>query len=259
MGARSVQQSPHPLTRLSHFTQSSWRTPLRATLLSLAILALGASPLCADEKASLIPRDVLFGNPDRAGAQISRDGKYLSYLSPDDKNVLQVWIQPVGGGVARKLTNDPKRGIRQYYWAYDNKNLLYLQDNDGDENFHLFMVDVDSGKTTELTPDKGVRVQSVMLEERHPTIVAFTMNKRDRRLFDLYKADLSSGKLTLIEENKNNVLGYTLDADMQPRAILSMDMNEGSQILFVRDDVKQPWRKLRTWPAEEQGGPGGFS
>jgi dipeptidyl aminopeptidase/acylaminoacyl peptidase len=227
------------------------------TLFSLAVLALATSTLAADEH--LIPRDVLFGNPDRAGAQISRDGKFLSWLAPDDKNVLQVWIKPVAGGEARKITNDPKRGIRQYFWAHDNKNLLYMQDTDGDENFHLYAVDIAAGKTTELTPDKGVRVQGVMLEEKFPNIIAFTMNKRNKQLFDLYKVDLTSGKVTLIEENNNNILGYTLDAEMQPRAALSMDPGGAGQILWVRDDVKQPWRKLRTWPLEEQGGPGGFS
>src|SRR5947207_1675146 len=83
----------------------------------------------------LIPRDVLFGNPDRASPRISPDGKYLAYLRPDDKNVLQVWVrsvkQSVGEADDRAVTKDPKRGIRQFFWAKDGKHLMYLQDANG--------------------------------------------------------------------------------------------------------------------------------
>jgi hypothetical protein len=111
----------------------------------LTLLGLGFMPaitVAEDKLPPIIPRAVLFGNPERAGTQISPDGKYISYLAADDKDVLQVWIRSRDKDDARKLTNDPKRGIRQYYWAYDNKHVLYLQDTGGDENFHLYSVDI---------------------------------------------------------------------------------------------------------------------
>ena len=92
----------------------------------------------------LIPREILFGNPERAIPRLSPDGKYLAYLAPDDKNVLQVWLRTVGQADDRKLTADKKRGIRIFYWTYDGRHLIYAQDSDGDENWHLFGVDVES-------------------------------------------------------------------------------------------------------------------
>ncbi len=86
----------------------------------------------------LIPREILFGNPERARPQLSPDGKYLAYIAPDDKNVLQVWLRTVGQEDDRKLTDDKKRGIRVYFWTYEGEQLIYLQDTDGDENWHLY-------------------------------------------------------------------------------------------------------------------------
>ncbi len=228
----------------------------------LTLLGLGLMPaitVAEDNLPPLIPRDVLFGNPERAGTQISPDGKYLSYLAADDKGVLQVWVRSRDKDEARKITNDPKRGIRQYYWAFDNKHVLYLQDTGGDENFHLYAVDVATGNTRELTPHKGVRVQGVNLEDKYPNIVAFQMNQRNKQVFDLYKLDLTTGKEELVETNPGNYLGYILDNDMQPRAAVAMNPMDGSQTLMVRDKAGAEWRKFRTWPSEEQGSAVGFT
>ena len=80
----------------------------------------------------LIPREVLFGNPVKTSPQISPDGKRLSYLAPVD-NVLNVWVKTVGKEDDKVVTKDTDRGIRIYFWAQDNKHILYLQDKGGDE------------------------------------------------------------------------------------------------------------------------------
>ena len=103
------------------------------TLFALFLVVLAADAARAD-LPPLIPREVLFGNPERVGPQVSPDGKHLAYLRPDDKNVLQVWVRTLGKDDDAAVTQDPKRGIRQYFWAYDNKHLLYLQDADGDSS-----------------------------------------------------------------------------------------------------------------------------
>ena len=85
-------------------------------------------------------RKVLFGNPVKFSPQISPDGKRLSYVAPDKNDVLQVWVQTLGQDDARQVTADKKRGIRIHAWTYAPDTLLYLQDNDGDENFHVYSV-----------------------------------------------------------------------------------------------------------------------
>ncbi|MCC7354931.1 MAG: S9 family peptidase, partial [Anaerolineae bacterium] len=90
----------------------------------------------------LIPRRVLFGNPDRASVQISPDGAHLTWLAPLE-GVLNVWVAPRDDlAAARPVTRDTGRGIRSYLWAYTNAHILYIQDKNGDENWRLYAVDL---------------------------------------------------------------------------------------------------------------------
>src|SRR2546423_14107063 len=95
------------------------------------------------ELPPIIPREVIFGNPEKASPQISPDGKLLAYLAPDC-GVLNVWLRTVGEADDRVISRDRKRGIRMFLWAFDGDHLLYLQDSDGDENWHVWSVDLHS-------------------------------------------------------------------------------------------------------------------
>ncbi len=109
-------------------------------------------PTEAGHKTGLIPREVLFGNPDKAMARMSYDGKWLSWLAPVD-GVLNIWVAPIDKlAEAKPVTKEKDRPISSYSWAYTNKHILYSQDVKGDENFHVYAVDLDSGKINDLTP-----------------------------------------------------------------------------------------------------------
>lgn len=220
-------------------------------VLTLAVAVLATAPALA-EVPPLIPRDVLFGNPEKTGPQLSPDGKYLAYLAPDGKNVLQVWVRTVGKDDARPVTRDEKRGIRQFYWAYDNQHLLYLQDVGGNEDFHLYAVRPDDDKTRDLTPFAGVRAQGVDLDEDHPNQILVGLNKRDKKAFDMHRIDLASGKETLDTENPGNVVGWTTDTDFVVRAATTMNP-DGSYDILVRNDPKSDWRKLLHINPDDQG------
>ena len=111
---------------------------LRRTILALIVLGFFCGPLRAQERFSspVIPRDVLFGNPERANPQISPDGRQLGYLAPVN-GVLNVWIRTIGKNDDRAVTDDKYRGIRNFLWQGDNQHVLYAQDSGGDENYRL--------------------------------------------------------------------------------------------------------------------------
>ena len=134
---------------------------LVAALILPSLCAAQAPPTAAEAVAgtAVIPRSALFGNPEKAQARVSPDGKYISFIAPRD-GVLNVWVAERGKlDAAKPITNDQKRGIRQHFWAFDNHHVLYIQDDGGDENCHLYAVDVVAGTHKDLTPYKGVRAR----------------------------------------------------------------------------------------------------
>lgn len=150
----------------------------------------------------LVPREVLFGNPDKVQPRISPDGTRLSYIGPRD-GVLNVWVGELGAASDgfRAVTDDTDRGIRNYFWSHDNRRILYLQDEGGDENWRLYDVDLDSARTRDLTPFDGVQAQIIAGEKSLPTQVLVGLNKDNPCLHDVYHLDLVTGQLEKVVEN----------------------------------------------------------
>jgi dipeptidyl aminopeptidase/acylaminoacyl peptidase len=192
---------------------------LRQAVAALVFCGWFAGPVAAQEKftTSLIPREVLFGNPERADPQISPDGAQLGYLAPVN-GVLNVWIRTLGKADDRAVTADKQRGIRNFLWQYDNKHILYTQDVGGDENWRLYQTDIVSKQTKDLTPFEKVRVDIVAYEWKSPDTILVQMNQRDPKLFDVHRIDLKTGKVELDTENPGDVQGWQADNAMRVRA-----------------------------------------
>ena len=222
------------------------------------LLSLSISTALAQEKATaaqriadteLIARDALFGNPERAVVQISPDGKYLSWVAPVD-GVLNVWVAPADDPAkARAVTADKARGIRNYFWSYQPDTLLYLRDSGGDEDFHLFAVDLVSGKATDLTPFPKTTAQVSGVSALHPESILVGMNDRDAQWHDLYRVDLATGQRTLVEKNEQQIGGYIADADYKVRYAQKSRPDGGSDIL--QPDGKGGWTKYDDIPFED--------
>lgn len=216
---------------------------------SILLLFLALCPARA-ELPALIPREVLFGNPERADPQISPDGSQLTWLAPDKNGVLNVWASAVGGENPHPITNETHRPIGWYAWGEDGKHILYLQDNAGDENEHLFSADLATANVRDLTPFRGVRAQNVMTDLKHPRFVLLALNLRDRHVFDMYRVDLETGAVTLEAKNPGDVLTWTADNDFVIRGATAFDGKTAASIVRVRDAVDKPWRDLVVMPFE---------
>lgn len=225
---------------------------------TLAFL-LFVSSLCAlSQQGALIPRAVIFGNPERSSPQISPDGAMLGYLAPD-QGVLNVWVRTLGKTDDRVITNDRKRGIRNFTWQFDSKNILYTQDQNGDENWRVYQTNVASKQTRDLTPYEKVRVDIVGYEPTLPDTLLVQMNKRDPKVFDIHRIDLKTGQVTLDTENPGDVNNFQNDHDLQVRAA-QVVTPDGGTVIRVRDDARSPWHELIKWGADETLGQiAGFS
>jgi dipeptidyl aminopeptidase/acylaminoacyl peptidase len=215
-----------------------------------ALLFLAATQLFA-ELPPLIPRDVLFGNPERSTPQLSPDGKRLAWLAPDNKNVLQVWVKTLGTNDDKVVTADKKRGIRNYQWARDNKHLLYLQDDDGNENFQLYGVDLDSGNVRNYTPIQGTRASIINMDAGLPDQVLVALNARDRRYFDAYRLQLSTGALVLDTQNPGDVDTWRAGPNNEIMVAEAIDPKDGSSDIRVRKNHLYGWKTLIKAPYDE--------
>lgn len=221
------------------------------------IMQTTTDPLTA-QLPPLIPRETLFGNPERARPRLSPDGKYLAYIAPDDKNVLQVWLCTVGETDDRQLTADKKRGIRAYFWTYDGNQLIYMQDADGDENFHCYAVSIHSNIVRDLTPFQGVKAEPIELDPDHPDQILVGMNLNDPQIFDVYRVNLSNGAVEFDTQNPGNIINWMADPELQIRVAVAATPDGGSDLLY-RATVDQEWELLRHWSADDEGYPVGFS
>lgn len=157
----------------------------------------------------LITVEDFFSPPVRTAATISPDGTRIAYLAPW-KNRLNVWIENLDGDTEpRCVTADETRSVYIYRWTHDCRWLLYLQDSGGDENWHIYRVDLEhpENPAVDLTPFPGVRSDFDLLKGR-PGKAMVQLNKRDPQLFDAYELDIATGELSLLAENPGTVIGW---------------------------------------------------
>jgi len=182
----------------------------------------------------LVPREVLFGNPEKIQPRISPDGKRLAYIAPVN-GVLNVWVGEVGapGDSFKPVTTDTDRGIRAFFWGQDNARILYVQDAGGDENWRLHDTELASGTTRDLTPFEGVQAQLIAEEKNFPTELLVGLNKENPQLHDVYHVDVETGELELILKNPG-VIGFVADAEMRVRAGLQPRPDGGMNLVGRR-------------------------
>ncbi len=209
------------------------------------------------DSAALIPREILFGNPERVSPELSPDGLRLAFLAPD-AGVLNIWVRTIGEEDDRVVTADRGTGIRTYFWAEDNESILYLQDLDGDENWHLFAVDPQTKQSRDLTPHEGARVGELFTDRNHPHEVLVGLNVRDPQLFDLHRLDLRSGESSLEAENPGNYVGWLKDHEFRVRGATAA-MPDGGFQLRVSKQPGGEFEPFLTWGPEDNGGALGFA
>lgn len=204
-----------------------------------------------NDAPTLIPRDLLFGNPEKASPKISPDGTKLAFVAPDQKNVLNVWVRNPNQKESDTLvTSDQKRGVRQFLWQKDSQHILYVQDQDGDENWHLYQTNIDSKKTRDLTPFEGARADIIAYEAAYPDLVLVQINNRDKGLFDVYQINLKTGESELKALNPGGIFSWEADNNLKIRAALSYTQ-EGATLIRVRENEKDEWKELMTIDPQE--------
>jgi dipeptidyl aminopeptidase/acylaminoacyl peptidase len=227
---------------------------MKTLLKGLLCLALAASSLAAQTTKNnastgglppIIDREIIFGNPEIAAAQLSPDGKFLAFQKPW-KDTRNVYVKGVNEpfAAARLLTTETKRPIAGYFWTRDSKYILYVKDNDGDENYNVYAVDpsakpaagADAPPSRDLTGLKSVRVELYAVPKNNPDVVYIGLNDRDKAWHDLYKLKISTGEKTLMRKNTERIEGWSFDLQGNLRLATRSAENGDTEILRVDSD-----------------------
>jgi len=220
---------------------------------------------CAKEEP-LISRQVLFGNPDKASVKISPNHQMISYLAPLN-DVLNVWVAPIDKPEdAVAVTNDTLRGIRIYFWSYNNEQVLYLQDLGGDENWQLHAVNVKTKEDVNLTPFEEIigpdglpvtmpngnklrpRANIQEVSYNFPNEILISLNTRNPQYFDVYRLNIITGDLNMIQQN-DRFAGFQTDDDYNIRYAFENTPDGGMEIFIP--DGKDGWKTFDKIPMED--------
>ena len=214
-------------------------------LKTLALLITLAVPLLSSAQTKLPPiidRELFFGDPEISGAQLSPDGKFMSFIKPY-KGTRNIWVKAINAPFesAKPMTADTTRPIRGYFWSRDGKYLLFTQDKGGDENFNIYAVNPtetlktgqDVPTARDLTGLKGVRVQISNVPKSDPNSLFIGLNDRDKAWHDLYKLNLTTGEKTLVRKNTDRIGGWDFDWDDQLRFATRSNEDGTTDILRV--------------------------
>ncbi len=219
----------------------------KITTLTLSILAFGLSA----QGQKTIPLKDFFKNPEKSAYQISPDGKHISYLGPYKKR-MNIFVRPINENQATRITNVTDRDLNGYFWKSGSR-LVYLKDLAGDENFHLYAVNVDGTNLKDLTPFEGVKADFVDVLENNDDQMIIQMNKDNKEIFDVYRININTGELIKIAQNPGNITGWVTDHDGKLRIAVTTDGTSSS--LLFRETEKDTFRNVLTTNFKESASP----
>lgn len=209
----------------------NWRRQVGSAALAAAMLTGAAGA----QDVPLIERAKLFGNPSKTGGQLSPDGKWISFIAPRD-GVLNVWVAPASDPAAAKpMTAEKGRPIRQAFWSPDSRQIMFVNDKGGDENFLLYGVDLATGTQKSLTPFEKTRVEIVGTSETIKDRILVGVNNRDPRWHDVYVLEPATGKLTMLFQN-DGYAGFVADDQLKLRLASKQRSDGGSDWFRVSDN-----------------------
>lgn len=200
----------------------------------------------------LIPRTVLFSDPQYLSPELSPDGAKIAYLAPHQK-VLNIFVGDTVEN-ARPITNDQNRGIRNFSWAYDNRHVIYIQDQEGDENWRVYVTDIQTQQTRLLTPHDKVQARIVQMSPHFPQEVIIALNDRDPRYHDLWKFNIVTGASSLFFKNLPEFSQFFVDKKFQLRGATKRD-KQGNKIEYqaVHSPEEITWQEILKFTSEDEG------
>jgi dipeptidyl aminopeptidase/acylaminoacyl peptidase len=192
---------------------------------------------------TFLPRKILFGHPEISLPKISPNGKYISYLAPEDNNLGLILKNITKDGEGIKLNTDAKQySIENYEWAHTNDDIIYWHDEQGDENWALYAINLTTQKNIRLTPPK-TQAKIIKLSSHHPNKIAILLNNRNPAIFDVCLVNIHSAELELVYSNKEYIDIY-VDQDFNPKIGIKPNSDGSCRVDCINQDQTSPFTTL---------------
>ncbi|NLJ48220.1 MAG: S9 family peptidase [Candidatus Atribacteria bacterium] len=211
------------------------------------LIGFGNLEIAYSEEIPLIPLRDFFRNPEKIGYSLSPNGEYFAYVAPWE-NRLNIFVQKFGETEAKRITSVTDRDLAGYFWA-SNHRIIYVRDQAGEENYHLFSVNIDGSNPVDLTPFEGVRAGVIDDLKDNDQEMIISLNMRDPRFFDAYRINIETGEMKIIAENPGNVVGWLTDHNGWLRVAITSD-GVNTSILY-RENESQSFENILTTDFKE--------
>lgn len=194
----------------------------------------------AHAPAPLLPMKDFFRNFETTRFAISPDGTKLAFMKPWQQR-MNIFVRDLSTGKETQVTHESVDSITGYLWK-GSDTILFFKDSGGDENDHLWRVSVASGNALDLTPFPAVKAALTDDLKDDPDHILLELNKRDPRVFDVYRCNVKTGRLDLAAENPGDVVDWLSDHKGNIRVAVRSD-GLTSELLYRQDESK-PFEKL---------------
>jgi len=203
---------------------------------------------------NIIPLEDFFRNPEMSSFQLSPNGKYISYMKPweDGNRMMNVYVRPIDSDEEVRITGASKRSLYGYFWLNENR-IAYVQDEGGDENIHIYAVNIDGSNNIDLTPFENIQARITDDLEDNPDYMLVALNKRNPRIHDVYRMNVNSGEMEMIAENPGNIQGWMTDNDGKLRIATTSDGVNTS--LLYRENETEDFKPILTTNFKESVSP----
>ena len=203
---------------------------------------------------TMIPLKDFFRNPEMSSFSLSPDGKHISYMKPweEGNRMMNVYVRPIDSNDEVRITDASKRSLYGYFWINDNR-IAYVQDKGGDENIHIYAVDIDGKNNIDLTPFENIQARITDDLEDDPNFMLVALNKRNPQIHDVYRLNVNNGDMDMIAENPGNISGWGTDHDGKLRIATTSDGVNTS--LLYRENEDDDFKSILTTNFKESVSP----
>ncbi|MFV9483422.1 alpha/beta hydrolase family protein [Christiangramia sp. ASW11-125] len=178
-----------------------------------------------------------FKTPEAISFKLSPDGKYIGYMKRRASGERDLYLKEVSSEKEMLLKKQGEDLIRGFAWATKDR-IVYMQDKGGDENYHIYGVDISGANDVDLTPYDEVRanILSSLKEDKDHMIIQ--MNKDNLQQEEPYLLNVNNGEITklyTVKEGDDPVAGYNFDSKGNLRAITKIKDGVNTELLYKID------------------------